>query len=83
MKKGEIVIRVGDKKPIGLFKGYYRDEEWYNSVTNGLSTSNNMSFFNLKVEVWRCIPVWLQRGRCRQSPMQQGRSMTARWSSCR
>ena len=26
-EKGEIVIRVGDKKPIGLFKGYYRDEE--------------------------------------------------------
>ena len=24
-EKGEIVIRVGDKKPIGLFKGYYRD----------------------------------------------------------
>ncbi len=26
-EKGEIVVRVGDKKPIGLFKGYYRDEE--------------------------------------------------------
>ena len=26
-EKGEIVIRVGDKKPIGLFKEYYRDEE--------------------------------------------------------
>lgn len=25
-EKGEIVVRVGDKKPIGLFKEYYRDE---------------------------------------------------------
>ncbi len=26
-EKGEIVIRVKNKKPVGLFKGYYRDEE--------------------------------------------------------
>ena len=26
-EKGEIVIRTDKKKPIGLFKGYYRDEE--------------------------------------------------------
>ena len=26
-EKGEIVIRVGDRKPIGLFKEYYRDPE--------------------------------------------------------
>ena len=26
-EKGEIVVRVGDRKPIGLFKGYYRDDE--------------------------------------------------------
>jgi len=26
-EKGEIVVRVGDRKPIGLFKGYYRDPE--------------------------------------------------------
>ncbi len=26
-EKGEIVVRVGEKKPIGLFKYYYRDEE--------------------------------------------------------
>ena len=34
---GEIVVRVGDKKPIGLFKGYYRDEEktreaWHDGI---------------------------------------------------
>ena len=26
-EKGEIVIHVGDRKPIGLFKEYYRDEQ--------------------------------------------------------
>ena len=36
-EKGEIVIRVGDKKPLGLFKEYYRDEEhtreaWHDGV---------------------------------------------------
>ncbi len=36
-EKGEIVIRVGDKKPIGLFKYYYRDEEltreaWHDGI---------------------------------------------------
>ena len=36
-EKGEIVVRVGDKKPIGLFKCYYRDEEktreaWHDGI---------------------------------------------------
>ena len=36
-EKGEIVIRVGDRKPIGLFKGYYRDPEktreaWHDGI---------------------------------------------------
>ncbi len=36
-EKGEIVVRVGDRKPIGLFKGYYRDDEktreaWHDGV---------------------------------------------------
>lgn len=36
-EKGEIVIRVGKNKPIGLFKEYYRDEEltrkaWHDGV---------------------------------------------------
>ena len=36
-EKGEIVVRVGDKKPIGLFKHYYRDEEltreaWHDGI---------------------------------------------------
>ena len=36
-EKGEIVVRVCDKKPVGLFKGYYRDEEktreaWHDGI---------------------------------------------------
>ena len=36
-EKGEIVIRVGDRKPLGLFKYYYRDEEltreaWHDGI---------------------------------------------------
>ena len=29
---GEIVVKIGDKAPCGLFKGYYRDEERTNEV---------------------------------------------------
>ena len=36
-EKGEIVVRVGDRKPFGLFKYYYRDEEltreaWHDGI---------------------------------------------------
>ena len=36
-EKGEIVVRVGDRKPIGLFKEYYRDAEltheaWHDGI---------------------------------------------------
>ncbi len=31
-EKGEIVVRVGKNKPVGLFKEYYRDEELTHSV---------------------------------------------------
>jgi len=36
-EKGEIVVKVGDRKPIGLFKCYYRDEQktreaWHDGV---------------------------------------------------
>lgn len=36
-EKGEICIRIGDKKPLGLFKGYYCDEErtketWHDGI---------------------------------------------------
>ena len=36
-EKGQIVVRVGDVKPIGLFKGYYRDDKltrqaWHDGI---------------------------------------------------
>ncbi len=36
-EQGQIVIRVGDKPPVGLFRGYYRDEDltekaWHDGV---------------------------------------------------
>ena len=36
-EKGEIVVRIGDRKPIGLFKEYYRDPEltreaWHDGI---------------------------------------------------
>lgn len=36
-EKGQIVVRVGDVKPLGLFKGYYRDEQltrqaWHDGI---------------------------------------------------
>jgi acetyl-CoA synthetase len=36
-EQGQIVIRIGDKLPVGLFKGYYRDEEltketWHDGI---------------------------------------------------
>jgi acetyl-CoA synthetase len=36
-EQGQIVIRVGEKTPIGLFKGYYRDDErtretWFDGI---------------------------------------------------
>mgnify|MGYP002166135305 CR=1 FL=1 len=36
-EKGQIVVRVGDVKPLGLFKGYYRDDKltrqaWHDGI---------------------------------------------------
>lgn len=36
-EKGQIVVRVGDVKPLGLFKGYYRDDQltrkaWHDGI---------------------------------------------------
>ena len=52
-EKGEIVIRVGDKKPIGLFKGYYRDDEktreaWH----DGIYHTGDMAWRDEDVYYW-------------------------------
>lgn len=51
-EKGEICILIGDEKPIGLFKGYYRDEEktkeaWHDGVyhTGDMAWRDQDSYF--------------------------------------
>ena len=51
-KKGEICILIGDEKPLGLFKGYYRDEEktkeaWHDGVyhTGDMAWRDEDSYF--------------------------------------
>ena len=51
-EKGEICIVIGDEKPIGLFKGYYRDEEktkeaWHDGVyhTGDMAWRDEDSYF--------------------------------------
>ena len=44
-EKGEIVVRVGDRKPIGLFKEYYRDPELTREVWHdGLYHTGDMAW---------------------------------------
>lgn len=51
-EKGEICILIGDEKPLGLFKGYYRDEEktkeaWHDGVyhTGDMAWRDQDSYF--------------------------------------
>jgi acetyl-CoA synthetase len=51
-EKGEICIIIGDEKPLGLFKGYYRDEEktkeaWHDGVyhTGDMAWRDEDSYF--------------------------------------
>ena len=52
-EKGEICIRIGDKKPLGLFKGYYRDEErtketWH----DGIYHTGDMAWHDEEGDYW-------------------------------
>ena len=51
-EKGEICIVIGDEKPLGLFKGYYRDEEktkeaWHDGIyhTGDMAWRDEDSYF--------------------------------------
>jgi len=51
-EKGEICILIGDEKPLGLFKGYYRDEEktkeaWHDGIyhTGDMAWRDEDSYF--------------------------------------
>ena len=44
-EQGQIVIRIKDKKPIGLFKGYYKDEErTRDAMSNGLYYTGDIAW---------------------------------------
>ena len=44
-EQGQIVIRIGEKAPVGLFKGYYRDEERTNeTISNGIYYTGDIAW---------------------------------------
>jgi len=52
-EKGEICIRIGDKKPLGLFKGYYRDEERTNETWHdGIYHTGDMAWHDEEGYYW-------------------------------
>ena len=52
-EKGEICVRVGDKKPLGLFKNYYRDEEKTKEVWHdGLYHTGDMAWRDADGYYW-------------------------------
>ena len=52
-EKGEICVRVGDKKPLGLFKYYYRDEEKTKEVWHdGLYHTGDMAWRDADGYYW-------------------------------
>ena len=52
-EKGEICVRVGDKKPLGLFKYYYRDEEKTKDVWHdGLYHTGDMAWRDADGYYW-------------------------------
>ena len=52
-EKGEICIRIGDKKPLGLFKGYYRDEERTKETWNdGIYHTGDMAWRDEEGYYW-------------------------------
>ena len=52
-EKGEICVRVGDEKPLGLFKCYYRDEEKTKEVWHdGLYHTGDMAWRDADGYYW-------------------------------
>lgn len=53
MEHGELVIRIGDKKPLGLFKGYYRDEEMTKErIVNGIYYTGDIVYRDEDGYLW-------------------------------
>ncbi|MDO4993070.1 MAG: AMP-binding protein, partial [Prevotellaceae bacterium] len=53
MEHGELVIRIGEKKPLGLFKGYYRDEEMTKErIVNGIYYTGDIVYRDEDGYLW-------------------------------
>jgi len=52
-EQGQIVIRVGDEMPVGLFKGYYRDEKLTSETwNNGIYYTGDIAWRDEDVYYW-------------------------------
>ena len=53
MEHGELVIRVGETKPLGLFKGYYRNDEMTEKrIQNGLYYTGDVVYYDEEGYFW-------------------------------
>ena len=53
MEHGELVIRVGEKRPLGLFKGYYRNDEMTEKrIQNGLYYTDDIVYYDEDGYLW-------------------------------
>ena len=53
MEQGELVIRVGEKKPLGLFKAYYRNDEMTEKrVKDGLYYTGDIVYYDEDKYIW-------------------------------
>lgn len=53
MEHGELVIRVGEKKPLGLFKCYYRNDEMTEKrIQNGMYFTGDIVYYDEEEYLW-------------------------------
>ena len=53
MEHGELVIRVGGQRPLGLFKGYYRNDEMTEKrIQNGLYYTGDIVYYDEDGYLW-------------------------------
>lgn len=53
MEHGELIIRVGERKPLGLFKGYYRNDEMTEKrIQNGMYYTGDVVYYDEEGYLW-------------------------------
>lgn len=53
MEHGELIIRVGERKPLGLFKSYYRNDEMTEKrIKDGIYYSGDIVYYDEDHYVW-------------------------------